>query len=51
MRAQAIFVDWLATKRTAGRKPRMLKRNQELVDIHLGPRLGHLTLRQLPALF
>jgi hypothetical protein len=47
LRAQKIFDDWLAAKRTAGRKPRTLKRNRELVDIHLGPGLGHLTLRQL----
>lgn len=47
MRARQIFDDWLAAKRTAGRKPRTLKRNQELVDIHLRPGLGHLTLRQL----
>jgi integrase len=47
IRAQHIFDDWLATKRTAGRKPRTLKRYQQLVDIHLGPGLGHLTLDQL----
>jgi integrase len=30
-----------------GRKPRTLKCHRELVDIHPGPGLGHLTLRQL----
>ena len=47
LKAQHIFDQWLAAKRTAGRKPRTLKRNQELVDIHLGPGLGHLTIKQL----